>query len=236
MNVLSSSSRFIWGSCSHVSITASLTTPCFNAERSRSLSTTGPRPLFINTGCLRRLSKKCLSARWYVGHGPSVVNGVWNEMMSHFSAISFKMILFKCPTCNAEKIEVMDVEGTQRCPHCNNKIYPSDCLRIWEEVSDSVSNQSALNRFMNVIEHIFPIHYMRVVKDANPQSYIDILNNVCFFIDGPLAIFGNAAWVHNSIKKFLSELNSEMRDHNKRDIMILGLQKSGYVYDYFQLY
>lgn len=146
-----------------------------------------------------------------------------------------KMILFKCPTCNAEKIEVMDVEGTQRCPHCNNKIYPSDCLRIWEEVSDSVSNQSALNRFMNVIEHIFPIHYMRVVKDANPQSYIDILNNVCFFIDGPLAIFGNAAWVHNSIKKFLSELNSEMRDHSKRDIMILGLQKGGYVYDYFQL-
>lgn len=146
-----------------------------------------------------------------------------------------KMILFKCPTCNAEKIEVMDIEGIQTCPYCKNKIYPSDCLRIWEEVSDSVSNQSALNRFMNVIEHIFPIHYMRVVKDTNPESYIEILNNICFFIDGPLAIFGNAAWVHNSIIKFLSELNLEMRKHNKRDIMIIGLQKSGYVHDYFRL-
>lgn len=146
-----------------------------------------------------------------------------------------KILLYKCPTCEAKNIEVKDIAEIQNCPYCDAKVYPSDCLRIWEEVSDSVSNQSALNRFMNVIEHIFPIHYMRVVKDTNPQSYIDILSNVCFFIDGPLAIFGNAAWVHNCIKKFLEELNQEMQAHNKRDIMIIGLQKSGYVYDYLQL-
>jgi len=145
------------------------------------------------------------------------------------------LILHKCPSCDAEKILVKDIAEEQLCPHCQNPIYPSDCLRIWEEVTDAVSNQSALTRFMNVVEHIFAIHYIRVIRDANPQSYVDVLNNLCFFIDGPLAIFGNSAWIHLSIMKFLYEINSEMKRLGKKSVMILGLQKSGLVYDYLQL-
>lgn len=149
--------------------------------------------------------------------------------------IKDRLIIHKCPTCKAEKLEVKDIAEAQYCKNCNSRIYPSDCLRIWEEVSDDISNCSALNRFMNVIEHIFVIHYIRVIKEANPQSYVDIINNLCFFIDGPLAIFGNSAWIHTCIMKFLDEINQEMRKYNKMDVMILGLQKSGYVYDYLQL-
>ena len=85
---------------------------------------------------------------------------------------------------------------------------------------------------MNVVEHIFAMHYIRVIRDMNPESYVDVLSNICFFIDGPLAIFGNSAWIHLSIMKFLHELNTEMYRHGRTPVMILGLQKSGMVYDY----
>ena len=150
-------------------------------------------------------------------------------------AESDTIILHKCPSCEAEKVLVKDIAGEQLCPHCEKSIYPSDCLRIWEEVTDAISNQSALTRFMNVIEHIFAIHYIRIIRDKNPQSYMEILSNLCFFIDGPLAIFGNSAWVHLSIMKFLYEMNSEMNKLGKGPIMILGLQKSGMVHDFLQL-
>jgi hypothetical protein len=146
-----------------------------------------------------------------------------------------KLILHACPSCKSEKIEVHDIAEAQFCPHCHERVYPSDCLRIWEEVSDAVSNQSALTRFMNVIEHIFAIHYIRIIRDYNPESFVEILSNLCVFIDGPLAIFGNSAWIHSCIMKYLSEINVQMRKNNKSDIMILGLLKSGFIYDYLQL-
>ncbi len=148
-----------------------------------------------------------------------------------------ELILHKCPNpeCNAEDIPVWDIAESQQCPTCHHTIYPSDCLRIWEEVDDNSSNQTALTRFTNVVEHLFAMHYIRMVVENSPNSFVDTLSNLCFFMDGPLAIFGNSAWVHASILKYLAELNKTMRAHGKSDILILGLCKSGAVYDYFKL-
>lgn len=146
-----------------------------------------------------------------------------------------ELLLHVCPNCGAEKITVWDVEEEQCCPHCGKAVYPSDCLRIWEEVDDNGSNQSALTRFTNVIEHVFVVHYVRTIIESSPQSYVDALSDICFFMDGPLAIFGNAAWVHNSIMKYLYQINSVLEEHNKKPILIIGLVKSGSVIDYFRL-
>lgn len=148
-----------------------------------------------------------------------------------------KLILHKCPNlgCNAEKLLVFDVEEQQLCPSCNKPIYPSDCLRIWEEIEDFAPNQRALTRFTNVVEHLFAIHYIRTIVENNSQSFVETLSKLCFFMDGPLAIYGNAAWVHSSIMKYLAELNMIMEQHGKPKIMILGLIKNGNINDYFKL-
>lgn len=151
------------------------------------------------------------------------------------SAAEDELILHACPNCGVEKITVWDVEEEQFCPYCGNPVYPSDCLRIWEEVDDNGSNQSALTRFTNVVEHIFVVHYIRTIIEASPQSYIDAMSDICFFMDGPLAIFGNAAWVHGSIMKYLFDVNNVLEQHNRKPIMIIGLIKSGTVIDYFRL-
>lgn len=148
-----------------------------------------------------------------------------------------ELILHQCPNpeCTAKNIPVWNIEEEQFCPECKQSIYPSDCLRIWEEVGDNGSNQLALTRFTNVIEHLFVIHYIRMIVDFSPQSYVETLSNICFFMDGPLAIYGNAAWVHNAIMKYLYEINSVMKKFDKNPVLIIGLVKSGAVVDYFKM-
>ena len=147
------------------------------------------------------------------------------------------IILHRCPNsgCNAENLLVLDIKEEQLCPSCHKPIYPSDCLRIWEEIEDYAPNQRALTRFTNVIEHLFAIHYIRTIVESNPQSFVETLSQLCFFMDGPLAIYGNAAWVHSSIMKYLAELNVTMEKYGKPKIMILGVIKNGNINDYFKL-
>ena len=40
----------------------------------------------------------------------------------------------KCPSCENGPIEVEDKPEQQLCPHCQAEIYPTDSLRLWEEV------------------------------------------------------------------------------------------------------
>lgn len=148
-----------------------------------------------------------------------------------------KLILHQCPNpkCTAKNISVLNIEEEQYCLECGEAIYPSDCLRIWEEIEDNGSNKSALTRFTNVIEHLFVMHYIRMIVDFSSQSYVETISNMCFFMDGPLAIFGNAAWVHNAIMKYLNEINIIMKKYGKNPVLIIGLVKSGAIVDYFKM-
>ena len=146
-----------------------------------------------------------------------------------------KLILFKCPTCGAENLELWDIPEVQRCPHCGNVIYPSDCLRIWEDVGDSGSNQSALTRFTNAVMHLLVVHYVRLLKEKSPDSYLNSLSDLCFIINGPLAVFGNPAWLHSSILKYLYDVNKELTDSGRPPIIVMGVLKTGTICDYFKM-
>lgn len=145
------------------------------------------------------------------------------------------IILFKCPSCGTENLELWDIPETQRCPHCGNVIYPSDCLRIWEDISDSGSNQSALTRFTNALMHLLVVHYIRLLKEKNPDSYLNSLSDLCFIINGPLAVFGNPAWLHSSILKYLYDINKELTDSGRPPIIVMGVLKTGAICDYYKM-
>lgn len=151
------------------------------------------------------------------------------------SDVPNRLFLHKCPSCDAEMIEVWDIPETQKCPHCSERVYPSDCLRIWEEVHDSASNQLALTRFTNVVMHILIVHYIRHLKERFPNSYLKALSNMCFFIDGPLAVNGTAAWIKSSIQKSIYDINEDLQKTGMPPLMVIGLQKSGKLYDYIHL-
>jgi len=142
-----------------------------------------------------------------------------------------KLKIHKCPDCGNGPVEVQDIPEQQRCSYCGADVYPTDCLRIWEEVSDYQSNQIAISRLMLVLEQIIPIHYMRHLFKNAPL----LLSGIAFFVDGPLAIFGTPAWLHRSVMIFLQEVNRKLAKHYQLPLTVIGLQKTGQVVDHVNL-
>ena len=143
----------------------------------------------------------------------------------------FKLKLHKCPTCGKGPIELEDKQEQQFCPYCGAPVYPSDCLRLWEEVSDYQSNGTALSRLVMILEHLIPIHYLRLIA----QKAFLALTRIAFFVDGPLAIFGNAAWLHRSIMIYLYEVSEKLEKKGMPPVLMIGLQKRGQIVDYVHL-
>ncbi|MDD5702560.1 MAG: DNA double-strand break repair nuclease NurA [Dehalococcoidales bacterium] len=136
--------------------------------------------------------------------------------------------IHRCPSCDQGPLEVYDQSDDQQCPHCHRPIYPTDCLRLWEEVSEFQSNEMALNRFMGVVEHLLPIHYIRHIYRNSSL----LLGSLAFFIDGPLARFGTSAWLHASIMKYIFKINQDLKRLGTQEMVMIGLQKTGQIVDH----
>ena len=139
--------------------------------------------------------------------------------------------LHQCPSCEHQNIELEDALSVQHCPNCGKEVYPSDVLRLWEEVSDFQSNVIPMTRFMLTVEHMLPVHYVRNLLKSNYP--LDELSSIAFFLDGPLAIFGNCAWLHRSLMQYYHGVNSKLRRDGLSELIIIGLQKTGQLADYF---
>jgi hypothetical protein len=142
-----------------------------------------------------------------------------------------KLKIHRCPDCSEGPVVVEDVPGPQYCPHCGAEVYPADCLRLWEEVSEYQSNVQAMSRFMLQVEHMIPIHYMRYLA----ENSLGVLGSLAFFVDGPLAVFGNAAWLHGTIMGYLAALNERLKGIGQPGVLVIGLQKTGQVVDHAAL-
>jgi hypothetical protein len=142
-----------------------------------------------------------------------------------------RLQIHKCPSCNERNIEVQDAPDDQHCPHCGARVFPTDCLRLWEEVNENQSNRGALMRFMQDLEHLMILHYVRYLY----ENSLNDLAATAFFIDRPLAVYGNSAWLHLSIMRYLSEVNETLAQHGKSCVLIIGLQKTGQVADHVGL-
>ncbi|MBR4324463.1 MAG: DNA double-strand break repair nuclease NurA [Bacteroidales bacterium] len=168
------------------------------------------------------------------------------KMASYLDGCDKNKIRVKCPYCSRKNKENNESENkdfytyiykddnSPKCK-CGKRLYVTDILRIWEQVSDATSNQSALSRTMNIVERLLAIHYIRSIVESLKDSYANTLENLCFFIDGPLAVFGEPAKFHACFMKYLHELNQTMRRLNKSDILMVGIQKSGAINDYLNL-
>lgn len=132
--------------------------------------------------------------------------------------------LHKCPNCDERDITLRDVPEVQSCPGCGSPLYPSDALRLWEEVGEYTSNLSALTRFMNVVEHLMPIHFMRFLVE---EGELDALERTAFIIDGPLALFGTVAPFHRGLLALIHDANDRLRAAGRHPLLLLGLQKHG---------
>jgi hypothetical protein len=129
-----------------------------------------------------------------------------------------------------------DVTITQNVGTCpcelRKPLYPTDALRIHERFNDdSGSNGEAFGLVMTAWERLLLIHLLRCFEQRN---WLDRLNNIAFFLDGPLAVFGPPAWLSAAISTELQRLNALIRTQTGNDLIIVGIEKSGNFVAHFE--
>lgn len=129
--------------------------------------------------------------------------------------------------------QVPIVANVSTCPCGHRKpLYPTDALRIHERFNDDAgSNGEAFGYVLSVWEHLLFIHLLRCFEQRN---WLDRLNTIAFFLDGPLAIFGPPAWLSAAISRELKRLNAVVQQKTGNDMVILGIEKTGNFVTHFE--
>jgi len=123
-------------------------------------------------------------------------------------------------------------QGSHLCG-CSRRlpVYSTDALRIHEGFRDFGSNEEALSEVIQVIERLLVVHLLRGLEQ---RQMLDQVHRLAFFVDGPLAIFGHPAWLSAALQAELTRLNAAVRAHSGRDLVLVGIEKSGHFVEHFE--
>ena len=116
-------------------------------------------------------------------------------------------------------------QGLSAC-RCTKRlsIWSTDALRIHERFHDVGTNGEAFGEVMQVWERVLLVHLLRAFER---RGLLVQAHRLAFFVDGPLALFGHPAWLSAAISAELQRLNAESRKLTGRDLIIVGVEKSG---------
>ena len=109
-----------------------------------------------------------------------------------------------CPArrCGQRQVPV-GASGMGR-PGCGAHLFlVRQTLRIYEEVTEEGSNQVALGRLMQVIELLVLVGLTTLLWE---QSLHDVLRSTLFIMDGPLAMFGPPAKLHDRAVTYFQQM------------------------------
>jgi hypothetical protein len=131
-----------------------------------------------------------------------------------------------CPNdqCRQRGVAV-GADGTS-CPACGQRLFPTDTLRIYEEVTEEGSNQVALSRLMQVVELLVMVGLATLLWE---QSRHDLLRSTLFIMDGPMAVYGPPAKLRGRAVTYFQQMIATTPGAGP---YLCGVEKSGTVFDY----
>jgi hypothetical protein len=109
------------------------------------------------------------------------------------------------------------------CPK-RRAVYSTDALRIHERFWDVGTNGEAFGLVMQLWERLLPVHLLRCFER---RGWLDRVQRLAFFVDGPLGVFGPPAWLSAAISTELKRLNAVVRTKTGNDLILLGVEKTG---------
>lgn len=140
------------------------------------------------------------------------------------------LVVASCPNsiteCKAENISVGKTPTD--CPKCGTTIYPTDMLRIWEEVREYGSNESALGRLSQVAELLVAIGLLSQLFWYNAPT----LANILMIVDGPLAMFGPPAHLKTQALRYVQAMAALQLQAGLAGPYVCGIEKTGAFADY----
>lgn len=137
-----------------------------------------------------------------------------------------------CPYAEIGCEEHFNVSSGLSSCVCNRRlaVYSTDALRIYERFRDIGPNGEALGEVMQVWERILLIH---IIRSFERRGWLSSLRRIGFITDGPLAFFGHPAWMSAAVSTELKRVNAEVIHEAGRDLLIVGIEKSGVFVDHF---
>lgn len=156
----------------------------------------------------------------------SLDNGTLIETLSWFLFQEYsnpmpQWVLATCPACDHTNIPLirskMSRNYTFSCPHCGEEIFLTDVFRLHEVIDDEMGAGGILGYVTTTIEQLVIVHLIHIILKTRP----DLLNQILFIKDGPLAFFGQTANMHKPMRALVNYL---LDNHN---LFMAGLEKSG---------
>ncbi|MFC0097485.1 hypothetical protein ACFFKH_08080 [Micromonospora marina] len=131
-----------------------------------------------------------------------------------------------CPKENCKSRGIPVRAGGGECPACGETLYPTDVLRIHEEVAEEGTNEGALGRLMSVLELLVLVGLVTLLWT---QSRADLLRSTLFIVDGPLAVHGPPAKLRARALEYYQAMCSSTPGVGP---FLCGLEKTGALVDY----
>jgi hypothetical protein len=128
------------------------------------------------------------------------------------------------PDCHQQDVPVPPVG--RACPSCGGYLYPTDTLRIHEEVVEEGTNETSLGRLMSVVELLVLVGLTSLLWE---QSRNDLLRSTLFIVDGPLAVYGPPAKLRGRALTFFQSMTATTPGTAP---YVCGLEKTGAMNDY----
>jgi NurA domain len=129
--------------------------------------------------------------------------------------------LSSCPMCGTANISLnrqdMTSKHTFTCNHCGGDIFLTDVFRLHEAIDEELGAGGILSYLITTVEQIIFVHLIKTILKIKP----DLLNEMLFIKDGPLAFFGQTANMHKPMRSFVRYL---FKNYN---LYLAGLEKSG---------
>jgi hypothetical protein len=108
-----------------------------------------------------------------------------------------------CPYDGCARTDVPVAAAGGPCPDCGGDLYPTDTLRVHEEVVEEGTNETALGRLMSVVELLVLVGLVTLLWE---QSRSDLLQSTLFIVDGPLAVYGPPAKLGGRALSFFQQM------------------------------
>ena len=135
-----------------------------------------------------------------------------------------------CPIegCDRALLPGMD-QYVCSCPDAET-LYETDAFRFAERFSDVSFNGEAHGQVRQVLEVVCLLNILRYF--ARDRATIRYLRDAVFILDGPLALFGQPAWLTPYVRKEFQRLNALCRREGF-DLAVFGFEKSGAFVEHF---
>lgn len=119
-------------------------------------------------------------------------------------------------------------------PDCDTALYSTDAMRLHELFSPHESCRKLYGHVMTTLERLWLLHALRAFERRGPE-WLAVLGRMAFVVDGPLAFYGTPAWLSSPVRRELARINAAQRCLTKRDMMIIGIEKTGAFANHFEM-